>query len=251
MNADGGDQTRLLNDQPFDSYSDEPAWSPDGARIAFTRGRDISDQLIPDEIYLMNADGSSPENLTKTKAPAEYEQSPAWSPDGLRIAFARASDINVMNADGSAIVNITNTIDSDEFDPSWQPLSPTGCAGSVVSPTSQSFEANGGTGGVDVTAGSECGWTALSFASWITITSGNSSGNGRVGYSLAVNTSTSSRTAGLIVAGHLVIVTQLGVPVRIISASVEGNRLFIVGENFDPGASSRRPRTILKTRWAH
>src|SRR5438128_47286 len=45
-----------------------------------------------------------------------------------------------------------------------------------------------------------------------------------------------SRTAVLIVAGRKINITQSGVPVRIASASVSGKRLFVFGENFDPGA---------------
>ena len=43
-----------------------------------------------------------------------------------------------------------------------------------VSPTSQGFNPAGGTGTVNVTAGSACSWTATRSGSWITITSGSS-----------------------------------------------------------------------------
>jgi glucose/arabinose dehydrogenase len=56
-----------------------------------------------------------------------------------------------------------------------------------ISPTSQTFNASGGTNTVTVTAGDGCQWTAVSQApSWITITGGASgSGNGTVTYSVA------------------------------------------------------------------
>jgi hypothetical protein len=50
------------------------------------------------------------------------------------------------------------------------------------------------------------------------------------------NTSTLSRTGVLTIAARYLIVTQAGLPVRITSASVAGKRLFVFGENFDPGA---------------
>ena len=74
-----------------------PAWSPDGRTIVFVSGRDGNG-----EVYAMDADGSSPRNLTQDPA---KDVRPAWSPDGRRIAFVSSrdgqSEIYVMNADGS------------------------------------------------------------------------------------------------------------------------------------------------------
>ena len=50
----------------------------------------------------MNVDGSNPVNLTNNEA---EDVSPAWSPDGTKIAFVSTrdsqQDIYVMDADGS------------------------------------------------------------------------------------------------------------------------------------------------------
>src|SRR5262249_51880563 len=52
-------------------------------------------------------------------------------------------------------------------------------------------------------------WTALSNATWLTITSGSSgTGNGTVGFSVATNTVTSTRSGTLTVAGNTVTVNQ-------------------------------------------
>jgi len=56
MNADGSDVQRLT----FNPAADvEPAWSPDGSRIAWRSERDGNA-----EIYVMNADGSNQTRLT-------------------------------------------------------------------------------------------------------------------------------------------------------------------------------------------
>ncbi len=91
---------------------------------------------------------------------------------------------------------------------------PSDCGGTCsysISPSSASYAAAGGTGSVSVTAGAGCNWTAVSNATFITITSGSSgSGNGTVGYSVASNTGTSSRTGTMTIAGQTFTVTQAG-----------------------------------------
>lgn len=56
----------------------DPAWSPDGTRIAFTRWSGQQG------VYVMNADGADV-RLVHERAGAK---SPTWSPDGTKIAFA-------------------------------------------------------------------------------------------------------------------------------------------------------------------
>jgi Tol biopolymer transport system component len=93
MNADGSNQTRLTNGQAGDS---DPAFSPDGTKIAFTSDRHASGNK---EIYVMNADGSNQTRLTNSPG---NNHCPAWSPDGERIAYINEYKmINVINSDGS------------------------------------------------------------------------------------------------------------------------------------------------------
>jgi hypothetical protein len=84
--------------------------------------------------------------------------------------------------------------------------------GFTVSPTSKDFTPAGGTGTITVTpTRSDCAWTASvsTTATWITITAGQSGlGNGTVSYSVAVNSSTSSRSGSMTVAGRTVTITQ-------------------------------------------
>jgi TolB protein len=70
----------------------------------------------------MNADGSGQERLTSD---AGWDGSPAWSPDGQAIAFARhpagrrSSEVYVMNPDGSGQRRLTS--DATDGTPAWSP----------------------------------------------------------------------------------------------------------------------------------
>lgn len=83
----------------FDRAEDtQPDISPDGSRLVF-----VSNRAGHPHIWSMRPDGSDPLNLTPAQPDCD---TPAWSPDGRRIAYQRAlgdgrSAIFVMDADGS------------------------------------------------------------------------------------------------------------------------------------------------------
>jgi C1A family cysteine protease len=80
-----------------------------------------------------------------------------------------------------------------------------------ISPTKQSFPAKGGSGTINVTTDTNCSWTAVSNASWITINSGSSgTGNGSVEYTVSQNETRKRRTGTITVAGQRFTVTQSG-----------------------------------------
>jgi TolB protein len=113
VNDDRSDVRRLT---ATPAREEDPSWSPDGSKIAFTSDRDGNP-----EIYTMNADGSGVVRLTNEPR-ADYQ--PAWSPDGRKIAFVsnRTGDpqIFVMNADGTDPLRLTTSVGADD-EPAWSP----------------------------------------------------------------------------------------------------------------------------------
>jgi Tol biopolymer transport system component len=91
VRSDGTGLVQLTSD----GVNSEPAWAPDGQRIAF-----VSEQGGSSDIYVMNADGS---NVVRRTDGGLFNSSPAWSPDGTRIAFSSLRDgqygIYVMRVD--------------------------------------------------------------------------------------------------------------------------------------------------------
>ncbi|HWP85865.1 MAG TPA: hypothetical protein VNN17_11780 [Terriglobia bacterium] len=80
---------------------------------------------------------------------------------------------------------------------------------SMISPTSQTFSATGGSGTINVTAPGNCSWSANSNANFISITGGASgAGNGTVSYAVAPFTGTNARTGNISIGGFNFTVIQ-------------------------------------------
>ncbi|HEX8143799.1 MAG TPA: hypothetical protein VF553_14470 [Pyrinomonadaceae bacterium] len=124
MDADGQNRRRFFSGNLISGMRQEtdPAWSPDGTKIAFI-GQTVVDGLSSHDVYVANADGlSAPVNVTNLGGSRIFSDQIAWSPDGLKLAFRTGRDIHVVNADGSGgLINLTNTVNSDESDPAWSP----------------------------------------------------------------------------------------------------------------------------------
>jgi Tol biopolymer transport system component len=112
----------------------DPAYSPDGRRIAFVSNRDRNgiirvgedESEFANELYVMNADGTGAHRLTHSSKLSEL--SPTWSPDGTRIAYARQAEgftktVAVINADGSCGHEIAGDPTGSVWytEPSWRP----------------------------------------------------------------------------------------------------------------------------------
>jgi Tol biopolymer transport system component len=115
MRADGREQRRVVADGA------NPAWSADGARLAFERGGDI---------WMVGVDGSNASQLTTG---AERDGQPDWSPRGDEIAFSRdpdpgTSEIYALDVTTRNVRRITSESSRNEgcfgawaWAPAWSP----------------------------------------------------------------------------------------------------------------------------------
>lgn len=97
---------------------DEPAWSPDGKKIAYVLV-DMNEKKSG--IWQMNADGSQPTRVTPEEV---YAYAPSWSPDSAKLVFMKGmppdTQIAVINADGSNIQQLTKD-SNNRSHPAWSP----------------------------------------------------------------------------------------------------------------------------------
>jgi dipeptidyl aminopeptidase/acylaminoacyl peptidase len=114
----------------FGDYDDnEPAWSPDGSRIAFTSNRSKdADSNYNTDIWVIDAkpppEPAEPLQITRGLG---ADESPAWSPDGRSIAHTTVTDVAAMlyatshlavsASDGSATKVLTEGLDRMIFQP--------------------------------------------------------------------------------------------------------------------------------------
>ena len=140
MESDGSGLRRLTGSRDRDTgdwydAAHSPDISPDGSRIAYAAFKhDVwwwpwaNDYGW--EIVTSGLDGSGRRKLTDSDNLAVLNVSPAWSPDGSRIAFVsnrRETDVlspfavHIMDADGSDVRNVAPSVIAMGTAPAWSP----------------------------------------------------------------------------------------------------------------------------------
>jgi len=93
----GGEATRITSGQAYDM---QPAFSPDGKRIAF-----ISDRNGSENLWIANSDGSKPRAVTTTER--ENYMSPIWTRDGEYVIAAKGAQLWMYHENGGSGVQMT------------------------------------------------------------------------------------------------------------------------------------------------
>ena len=113
IDADGNNRVRFKN------HARHPSWSPDGRKIAFSSERDGE---WWDDIYVIGVDGQGLRRVTHELWESWGGHSPAFSPDGKRIAYVAIDEIYshifVVGADGKNRVRLTQN-QQHHGDPAW------------------------------------------------------------------------------------------------------------------------------------
>jgi TolB protein len=117
--VDGGGFQQLTNNATDDK---EPAWSPDGTKIAYSH---FNAPLW--EIWVMDANGANQHPLVTPASVGDDAQDPSWSRDGSRIAFTVSVSPNrlIYRADTSGLnTNVQNVFTgADSLNPAYAPNS--------------------------------------------------------------------------------------------------------------------------------
>ncbi len=151
MNRSGGERVRLTNTARAERW---PSWSPDGQQIAYVAWTPNENPIDEDDdaelahIFIMNANGSNPTQITNGRG----EYYPDWQPaaDGPAMTFTPTNDATVMQAKPKNVFGakpVLQVKDAAKDVNSYVKFNVTGLTGTVQSATLRLWVTNAGPDG--------------------------------------------------------------------------------------------------------
>ena len=124
MDSNGGRPHQISGAPAAKSEDHEPAWSPDGKHIVFTRLNDSAVPMNKQALFIIASTGGKPRQVTSWSLNAGGAN---WSPDGTKILFqsyrdcpcSETSQVYTVSVDGSGLTRLTNL--GRNIEPNWSP----------------------------------------------------------------------------------------------------------------------------------
>jgi Tol biopolymer transport system component len=126
LNLTNGDTPTIFSDPAGDAVLD-PAYSPDGTKLAYLRGGPVGGYATNiDSIWALNTTTGHTRLLTTCKGCGIFDYI-SWSPDGSRLAFSQADQrgslqLYLIDADGTHMTQLTHfPAAQNATQPTWSP----------------------------------------------------------------------------------------------------------------------------------